>query len=347
MLPSVAQGIATLALLVGFSLQVQASNLIPLLTDRWCPGVFLPFGENEVDPSILDKPIENPASIADMPVIIVEITYPDGYCDEACQEKVTLALAQSVNLWRQSCLRCHRGLMAFTVVGETVFIDGQVWVAFTANTSLVEDVLAAHQTLLSLGDGSPTGTGHVMGSYVAAARSDPELTQFCQNDLSGFKGFWPIPLAAAICDGSASLEPPTLGLAFVSHPPCGENAFFACGEPDRRIEMDVTNTRYELRSSPGVGADRVFVLGNPTATMKVDLHAVFLHEVGHFLGLGHVTRTNLRDTFPAVMFHRPDNDLCMTMTDVLMLNSSADQSWAFRARVPEGLVRTELLENEP
>jgi hypothetical protein len=235
--------------------------------------------------------------------------------------------------------------MAFLVDEQTVFVDAHIAGQLTGE-GLARDLLPAYQASLEIGTGVPTGTGHVMGTYVEIPRSDPAMQQFCADDLSHLAGMWPEKLAAAICGGAPDRLPPLARISFTTEPPCKAEDFVACGNPGEYIALDVSLTQYFKTTRGGWGATWTrTLLGDPDGG-EADLSAVLLHEAGHFFGLGHLQIENQPADFPAAMLGDYREDFCVSSTDTAMLNSSVDLNWGYRAKTLEHLRRPQSMRKQ-
>jgi len=311
---------------------------IPLRTDRWCPASPLrPYGKEELSPKDMKGQPSNPSWIVDLPVLSVRIEAPPRDCDGACSARIGLALAESVNLWRHLCLRCKTGFLAFVFVDGFLYVDEKVFPAlFSGDGSLFERILRAERIMLGL-DVVPSSDGNAIDSYVRISRASAVGSGICSAELSALSSMWPGKLQNALCardSGGDASGFARLTVAFGANP-CGKD-YLACGDPAKRIDFDIADTLYAV----GTGAATSNVLGNPKSGPAVDLDAVMLHEMGHFLGLGHLQLKNQpAKFFPAVMLDAYRRDFCISVAETMMLNSMTEADWKYRATACSGLRR--------
>lgn len=318
---------------------VPADHLrIPLRTDRWCPASPLrPYGKQELAPKDMKGRPSNPSWIVDAPVLSVEIEAPPRACDDACTARIGLALADSVNLWRHLCLRCKPGFLAFVLVGGFVYVDEKIFPAvFSSDGTVFERILRAERIMLGL-DAVPSSDGNAIDSYVRISRATARGSDICSADLPALSSMWPGKLQNALCGREAGGEAGRFVRLTVSFGdnPCGKD-YLACGDPAKRIDFDIADTLYAV----GTGASASNLLGNPGSGPAVDLDAVMLHEMGHFLGLGHLQMKNQpAGFFPAAMLDAYRRDFCISIAETMMLNSMTEAGWKYRATACSGLRR--------
>ncbi|MCC8974641.1 hypothetical protein [Bradyrhizobium brasilense] len=311
---------------------------IPLRTDRWCPASPLRlYGKDELAPKDMKGRPANPSWIVDMPVLSVRIEAPQRNCDGSCLGQIGLTLAESVNLWRHLCLRCKPGFLDFVLVDDFVYVDEKVFPAlFSGGGAIFERILRAERVMLGL-DAVASSDGNAIDSYVRIPRATALATNICKADLSALSSMWPGKLQHALCARDTEVETSAfarLTVAFGDNP-CGKN-FLACGDPAKRIDFDISDTLYAV----GTGASTFNVLGNPRSVPAVDLDAVMLHEMGHFLGLGHLQMKNQPAAFfPAAMLDEYRGDFCISIAETMMLNSMTEAGWRYRATACSGLRR--------
>lgn len=311
---------------------------IPLRTDRWCPASPLrPYGKDELAPKDMKGRPSKPSWIVDMPVLSVRIEAPQRDCDGSCLARIGLALAESVNLWRHLCLRCKPGFLAFVLVGDFIYVDEKVFPAlFSRDGTMFERILRAERIMLGL-EAVASSDGNAIGSYMRISRATAAASGICATDLSALSSMWPGRLQPALCARDPAVETGKYARLTVSfgNNPCGKK-YLACGDPAKRIDFDISDTLYAV----GTRASPVNVLGNPKAGPAVALDAVMLHEMGHFLGLGHLQMKNQpAKFFPAVMLDAYRDDFCISIAETMMLNSMTEAGWKYRATACEGLRR--------
>lgn len=311
---------------------------IPLRTDRWCPASPLRlYGKEELAPKDMKGRPSNPSWIVDMPVLSVKIEAPAPECDGSCLARIGLTLAESVNLWRHLCLRCNPGFLAFVLVDDFVYVDEKVFPAFFSNDgTMFERIMRAQRIMLSL-EAVASSDGNAIDSYVRVSRATAVASKICSANLSAFSSMWPGKLQDALCAPDPARETSTFARLTVSfgHNPCGKD-YLACGDPAKRIDFDISDTLYAVST----GASTSNVLGNPQSGPAVDLNAVMLHEMGHFLGLGHLQMKNQpAGFFPAVMLDAYRPDFCISIAETMMMNSMTEAGWKYRATACSGLRR--------
>lgn len=311
---------------------------IPLRTDRWCPASPLgPYGTEELSPKDMAGRPANPSWIVDTPVLSVRIEAPARDCDGACAARIGLSLAESANLWRHLCLRCKSGFLAFLLVDDFLYVDEKVFPAlFSQDGSLFDRILRAERIMLGL-ETVPSSDGNAIASHVRISRASAVEGGICSAKMSALSSMWPGKLQNALCQTDSSGD--TGGFARLTvgfgDNPCGKQ-YMACGDPAKRIDFDIADTLY----AAGAGASNSIVIGNPKAAPPESLDAVMLHEMGHFLGLGHLQLKNQpAKFFPAVMLDRYRPDFCISIAETMMLNSMTEANWKYRATACSGLRR--------
>ncbi|MDW9722561.1 hypothetical protein GOB91_09540 [Sinorhizobium meliloti] len=294
-----------------------------------------------VDPTWRDMSIADPAPIVDLPVVSINLVVPETECSRPCRTEISRILAQTLNLWRQVCLRCRPGTMAFLVDDDLVYVDTRVETALRdTDGSFFDNVFSASKIVSNLANAGDPGTGHVLATYAVVPRTDPEFRQFCDNDTATFHGMWPAKLSAALCGANHSADmPPMIRVEFIRGVVCGNSDFIACGEPDKKIAISLDGTSYVGSSGLAVAADQT-IIGDPSGD-RYSLASVLLHEGGHFLGLPHLPHEDLRTNLSAAMLAQVNDETCLSITETMMLNSAADLGWLYRANTCGGLVRSQ------
>jgi len=311
---------------------------IPLRTDRWCPASPLRlYGTDELAPNDMRGQPSEPSWIVDLNVLSVRIEAPRRTCDDACIARVGLALAESVNLWRHLCLRCKPGFLAFLLFDDFVYVDEKVVPAFFSNEgTMFERTMRAERIMLGL-EAVASSDGNAIDSYVRIPRDTVIASGICSANLSAFSSMWPGKLREALCarePAGKTGRSARLTVSFGDNP-CGKD-YLACGDPAKRIDLDISETLYAVRTGDATSN----VLGNPKSRPVVDLNAVMLHEMGHFLGLGHLQMKNQPAAFfPAVMLDAYRRDFCISIAETMMLNSMTEAGWKYRATACSGLRR--------
>lgn len=317
---------------------------LPLRSFRLCnTGPLAPYGADELNPADMSAKVTDPSWIVDASVLAVRISYPDGACGSDCRRKVADAFVSALNLWRQQCLRCGVGIFAFVIVDDIVYVEQNIARMFTdLLVPLEQRIVNSHQVLLGLTGDRPSGDGHVFGSYVRLERTDRSIADFCTRRFGeSFRQLWPGRFKSAACnDSDPTASPPLATIKFVEAPPCGKAEFIACGKRDYGIEMDLENTAYVFRDDPtAVSVGEAPILLGAASAERVDIEAVFIHEIGHYLGLGHLQTKNLPARSPAVMLDTLDDDSCLSLAETMMLNSAASRGWRYRVEPCAGLRR--------
>ncbi|MBY5376649.1 hypothetical protein [Rhizobium leguminosarum] len=315
-------------------------SVLPLLEAKWCPASPLQEYKTVVlDPVWRNMSITDPAPIFDLPVVSIDLVVPETECDEACRTEISRILAQTLNLWRQICLRCQSGTMAFLVDDDIVYVDTRIAKALRdTDGAFFDKVLAASKLLFNLANAGDTGTGHVLATYAVVPREDPEIRQFCDNDTTPFNGMWPVKLSAALCDKEHSAStPPAMQVEFVRGVVCGNPDFIACGTPDKAIAIGLDGISYVGSAGTTMAQERS-IIGDANGD-RYSLASVLLHEAGHFLGLPHLPHEDLRTNLSAAMLTQVNDDTCLSITETTMLNSAADLGWLYRADSCGGLAR--------
>lgn len=317
---------------------------LPLRNFRLCnTGPLAPYGVDELSPADMSAKVTDPSWIVDALVLAVRISYPDGACGSDCRRKVADAFVSALNLWRQQCLRCGVGMFAFVIIDDIVYIEQNIARMFTdLRLPLGQRIVNSHQALLGLTGDQPSGDGHVFGSYARLERTDPSIADFCTRRFGEpFQQLWPTRLRSAACNVSDQTAPPPLAtIKFVEEPPCGRAEFIACGQRDSGIEMDLVSTAYVFRDDPtAVSVGEAPILLGSAFAERVDIEAVFIHEIGHYLGLGHLQTKNLPARSPAAMLDTLDDDSCLSLAETMMLNSAASRGWRYRVEPCAGLRR--------
>src|SRR5260370_4135507 len=83
---------------------------VPLLANRWCPASPLKlYGTDELSPADLHRAVRRGSWIIDVPVLKISSSFEPDSCSTECKDRVSMAVAQSLNLWRHLCLRCKPG----------------------------------------------------------------------------------------------------------------------------------------------------------------------------------------------------------------------------------------------
>ncbi|NKM44302.1 hypothetical protein GFL91_04720 [Rhizobium leguminosarum bv. viciae] len=310
---------------------------ISLDESRWCPASPLLQTPGLVTgPTDMARPAEGPdAFIRNMVVVRLEVRYDAVECDEGCRSKVSEILAQSLNLWRNLCLRCGQGLMAFVIDGDYVYLDHDLYVAWRdAPEGTVQGLLSATAALLRLDGSTPASGPHVAGSYVRVPARSNALQDVCKSDLGAFQSEWPGTLKSALC--LKSPRTPTLHITFTRGWACGKESLIGCGSPEKEIAINAERFRFEDSSGQFEGSR--FLLGNKASERVVDIRAALLHEIGHFLGVDHLPMDEFPNTnIEPVMTQTLEPGMCVSTADARMLNNVSDRNWTYRAKDCSGL----------
>jgi hypothetical protein len=318
----------------------QEEMRVPLTEGRWCPASpLIPDTGGPLSPNDMHSPIKrNPTFIVGLSVLRVDTRFEETDCNDDCRQRVSRILAQSLNIWRHLCLRCGSGLLAFLIDGPWVYIDANVFAAWKQQAgSMSERLLNAYAAVLRLDGTTPSGAGHVLGTYIRIHTDHPLLREICENNLGAFQSQWPGRLKAAACLTDAT-SVPTLAIRFTPASVCGGNSYLGCATHQKGVEI-TTSRRYVESTRPSYALEaNEFVIGRSQARPSIDLHAVLLHETGHFLGLDHLPtkflpRTNL---YP-VMLDAYYPEFCASITEASMFNSAADADWKYLAKPCSGL----------
>jgi hypothetical protein len=313
--------------------------------DHWCPATPLaPYGEQELSPLDTNRKIIEPSWIVDAPVLAIAFDYPLGECNEQCRRLVSTTLAESLNSWRHLCLRCNPGLFAILVDDQYVYLEESMYGPLSDHErNLSSRLLDAHKALISLDNSRPAPNGRIIGSYVRVDRENPIVSDLCRTNLGAFGSMWPGLLQSAACPSSNETDrrPPHLKVAFTRGIVCGTDADIACGTPGSRIDLTLSRASYVVR--PATNSKKVpivvHVIGDTHSAQPYDLTSIFLHEIGHFLGIDHFNPAQRPARFPAALLSIYKDDFCLSPTEIMMMNSRADESWPYALRVQHGLHR--------
>lgn len=346
-------GFSLILALVGFPKPVQLqqrseSGIVrrPAWTSRWCLSPLAPYGSNELSPGDLTRPVIEGSWFRDRPAIRVDMHAPSATCKKSCFEQVSAATADAFTLWRYSCSRCSYDFLALIVTPTDVFVDERIYsallrgptlpIAFKEADSQMKDGTTLNES------GSPE---HIIRPYYRIPRSHPSLRRICELDESkDLASTWSRHLFQLQCGTSSDVASfPSLTLSFVEgDTDCGSaQEYIGCGNPAESVELTLWRTRYEIEDAPdrmsGVSKP-VFVLGDPSG-VRIDLHAILLHEIGHFLGISHLQSMNRPGSLAATMLATYDRTMCLSIADMMMLSSAADRLWKYASTTCEGLRR--------
>lgn len=317
---------------------------IPLRTYRWCPAYYLPgdSGRDEAAPPDLLQPLAKPTWIVDASVLKIKNEFPAGVCNLECRQQVSKVFVQSLNIWRHLCLKCKPGIFSVVVDDDDIYFDESVYTPLSdAKESLFNRLYKSYEASLNLRSEIPSNGDNVMGIYVRTRRHSGMMTDLCAHGLGAFEAYWPGRLKAAACEGSNDNPVPTLTLKYTFAAPCNEASFIACGKPGEGIELDLSSTAYGVRPDPRTwkgSPPRLFGMASPTQEV-IDLESVFIHEIGHFLGLGHLQIVNRPLKYPAAMLAEYNKDACISRAEINLLNNATEAGWQYIAKDCGGLKR--------
>lgn len=323
----------------------ERAELRPVWASRWCLSPLAPYGTGELARDDQGRPVEKSSWFRDLPLIRIRIDTPGTTCNGVCRRRVSNAVADSLTLWRSSCGRCSYDFLAAVIAPNALFLDERIYEALSNRLIDPYSAVATADSQLSGVTSFKSKSGHVIVPYYRVAYADPVLERFCRADSRLFSAGWASKLWSALCRAPAHVpaHQPHLSLSFVmGDTACGSaEDFLACGNPSKAVELTLWQTRYEAEASStrehGMPS-RVFVIGDPAGS-PTDLHAVLLHEIGHFLGLPHLQDKNRPGSLKASMQTTLNNDMCVSIADIMMLTSAADALWSHRAIACSGLRR--------
>jgi hypothetical protein len=231
--------------------------------------------------------------------------------------------------------------LAFLVDERYVYIDENIYpILSDLQQSLFSRLLNAHRALLELDNAHPSGKENVVGSYIRVARSDPTISDICKHSLGAFADLWPGGLQSAACsDHGSPVRPRSLSIVFSDAYACGDRDNIACTEPGFKIDI---NTSGSLFIAPDLSGKETPVIGNTKKDLR-DILYVFIHELGHYLGLGHIDPRNMSPSniydimLPVYRDAGKQGPACISLAETMMLNSAVDADWPFAVKKCSGL----------
>lgn len=343
--------VATVALL-GLSFTVQADD-IALRTYRICnTSPLLLKNTGPLNPDDMASAPNDHSWIVDAQVLPVNISYPEKACNSECQRTVSDTFVSSLNIWRQLCLQCGYGLFTFVVDHQNVYVErGVADIIKDSRLSFFDRILNAHKILLDMTGRKPVGNSHVFSTYTRISRMDSAIQDFCRAELAlDVRKLWPGKLATAVCGEEPSGGLPTVTISFKLAPPCNEPSFIACGTSAVGLQLDLVRTAYIVRKDPAQSylanddaqklIDEAPVLLGNQDSFKVDLEAIFIHEIGHLLGIGHLSPEDQPDTNATPAMRAVyDPNFCLSNAEMMLVNSAASARWRFKAKPCMGVLR--------
>ncbi|WP_348632691.1 matrixin family metalloprotease [Rhizobium leguminosarum] len=217
---------------------------------------------------------------ASVPVLSIEIDHNASTLAPGAAERVRQMLLTAMAVWRRACTTCVLEHLLFVVIDGQLYSIGDAAAALVQTAPVMTGPPRLGDPVLPTLNSYQAGTRTPIEVYEPLPPNDPIIQRLCAMDASQLS---PISLKVREYLECPRHSPPA-ALKLILTPlnkdtTCGSNPEIVACEPDR-LHVELSGKNYTFRGTSG---EPLFGTGKRSA----DMQTVLLHEIGHWIGLGH------------------------------------------------------------